>query len=105
MWATGSHASHLDVLKHPARGRHPDTSVSPQMLPSFTYLPTRKLGRFDRETLCAGHRALAHGEPSSPEVPAHTRARSPHRHRAQRSAGTAPRCPGLPSPAAHSGDE
>lgn len=61
----GSHASHRDV------SRHRDVCLYPQMPPSLTYLSTGKHGHRE-ETLCQGHRALAHAEPGSREVPAHT---------------------------------
>lgn len=46
MWATGSHASHQDVLRHSARCRHLDTRARPQMPPSRTYLPAGEPGHF-----------------------------------------------------------
>lgn len=71
MWATGSHASHQDVLRHSARCRHLDTRARPQMPPSRTYLPAGEPGHFPGETLPGTSRPCP-AEPGSREVPAHT---------------------------------
>lgn len=89
-WATGSHALHWDVF------RHPNTCVHLKCP-----LPLRTCRQVSWDTrrgnLCQGHRALAQRIPALGRSPHTRRARSPHKRPRTALRPDRPRCPGPPS--------
>ena len=92
LWATGSPASHWDVLRHLARCKHSYTHPRARKCP-FLHIPAdTRAQTLRRGNSLRGHRALAHAKPSSPEVPAHPPCALPAQIPRTALRGTATRC-------------